>query len=376
MGGTAWGFGPAAGQYYQHAFLREQEDRNWSNPEVVAAMGNVLRFWFDRGVDGFRIDVLWHCIKAEALPDNPLNPDFRPGMGEKLAVLQHHSADQPEVHGIAHGFRRLADSYGERLLVGEICLPLERQVAYYGTDEAPGVHLPFNFQLFDAPWDAAVLARIIADYEAALPPGGWPNWVLGSHDSPRLAGRLGEAQARVAAMLLLTLRGTPTLYQGDELGIGKVTIPPDRIRDPQNLRQPGLGLGRDGPARRCPGMPVPTPASAQSSPGCRSTTTGRPAMTPSRTRTLLRCSTSIAHCFGCGAAIPPWRSATSPCCRRSPTCSSTCGARTTRPCWSRSISAAGRAAWTCRRAWPFTNACSRRSEALAKPARWPPAKGR
>ncbi len=246
MGGSAWEFDPATGQYYLHAFLREQADLNWRNPEVVAAMGNVLRFWFDRGVDGFRIDVLWHCIKAEALPDNPLNPDFRPGMGEKLAVLQHHSADQPEVHGIAHGFRRLADSYGERLLVGEICLPLERQVAYYGTDEAPGVHLPFNFQLFDAPWDAAVLARIIADYEAALPPGGWPNWVLGSHDSPRLAGRLGEAQARIAAMLLLTLRGTPTLYQGDELGIGKVTIPPDRIRDPQDLRQPGLGLGRDG----------------------------------------------------------------------------------------------------------------------------------
>src|SRR5690606_34626954 len=98
----------------------------------------------------------------------------------------------------------------------------------------------------DAPWDAAVLARIIAEYEAGLPPGGWPNWVLGSHDAPRIAARLGEAQARVAAMLLLTLRGTPTLYQGDELGIGEVDIPPDRIRDPQDLRQPGLGLGRDG----------------------------------------------------------------------------------------------------------------------------------
>jgi len=161
-------------------------------------------------------------------------------------VLQHHSANQPEVHAIAAGFRALADSYDERLLVGEICLPVPSLMEYYGSEGAPGVHLPFNFQLLDAPWDAGALARIITEYEEALPPGGWPNWVIGSHDAPRIAGRLGEAQARVAAMLLLTLRGTPTLYQGDELGIGKIVIPPDRVRDTQDLRQPGLGLGRDG----------------------------------------------------------------------------------------------------------------------------------
>lgn len=257
MGGPAWEFDQATGQYYLHAFLKEQADLNWRNPEVRTAMTDVLRFWFDRGVDGFRVDVLWHCIKAEDLPDNPLNPAYTPGMGEKLKVLQHHSANQPEVHAIANAFRILADGYGERLLVGEICLPLDQLMTYYGNDEAPGVHLPFNFQLFEAPWDAGVLARIITEYEAALPPGGWPNWVLGSHDAPRIAGRLGEAQARVAAMMLLTLRGTPTLYQGDELGIGRVTIPPDRIRDPQDLRQPGLGLGRDG-AR----TPMPWDASA------------------------------------------------------------------------------------------------------------------
>jgi oligo-1,6-glucosidase/alpha-glucosidase len=116
---------------------------------------------------------------------------------------------------------------------------------YYGNADAPGVHLPFNFQLLDADWNAEALATIIADYEAALPSGGWPNWVMGNHDAPRIAGRIGEAQARVAAMLLLTLRGTPTLYQGDELGIGRVAIPAERVRDPQDLRQPGLGLGRD-----------------------------------------------------------------------------------------------------------------------------------
>lgn len=246
MGGSSWEFDPATGQYYLHAFLREQPDLNWRNPAVRAAMEGVLRFWLDRGVDGFRIDVLWHCIKHAELPDNPPNPDFSPELGEKFKVLQQHSANQPEVHEVAAAFRRLADDYGERLLVGEICLPVPSLVEYYGTAEAPGVHLPFNFQLLDAPWDAEVLARIISEYEAALPDGGWPNWVIGSHDAPRIAGRLGEPQARVAAMLLLTLRGTPTLYQGDELGIGKVRIPPGRIRDTQDLRQPGLGLGRDG----------------------------------------------------------------------------------------------------------------------------------
>lgn len=246
MGGSAWEYDAATGQYYLHSFLKEQADLNWRNEEVRAAMTDVLRFWFDRGIDGFRIDVLWHCIKAADLPDNPPNPAFSSDQGEKFMVLQQHSTNQPEIHEIAHAFRTLADSYGERLLVGEICLPLDQLMTYYGQPDTPGVHLPFNFQLLDAPWDARVIAQLVQNYEAALPDGAWPNWVLGSHDAPRIAGRLGEAQARVAAMLLLTLRGTPTLYQGDELGIGRVAIPTDRIRDPQDLRQPGLGLGRDG----------------------------------------------------------------------------------------------------------------------------------
>lgn len=244
FGGSAWEYDDLTGQYYLHAFLNEQPDLNWRNPEVRAAMTDVLKFWFDRGVDGFRIDVLWHVIKAEGVPDNPVNPDYRPELGEKFMVLQHHSTNQPEVHEIAASFRALADRYGDRLLVGEICLPVDQLMHYYGR-EAPGVHLPFNFQLMESEWNARLLAPMIAAYEAALPPGGWPNWVLGSHDAVRIAGRLGEAQARVAAMLLLTLRGTPTLYHGDELGIGKVEIPADRLRDPRELREPGLGLGRD-----------------------------------------------------------------------------------------------------------------------------------
>jgi glycosidase len=256
FGGSSWEYDDATGQYYLHAFLKEQPDLNWRNPDLRAAMIDVLRFWLDRGVDGFRIDVLWHMVKAAGLPDNPVNPDYRAEMGEKYSVLQTHSTDQPGVHEIAAEFRALADSYGDRVLIGEIFLPVERLMDYYGRD-MPEVHLPFNFQLLDAPWDARALAEIIATYEAALPAGAWPNWVMGSHDAPRIAGRLGEAQARVAAMLLLTLRSTPTLYQGDELGIGLVTIPPARVRDPQELRQPGLGLGRD-PAR----TPMPWDGSA------------------------------------------------------------------------------------------------------------------
>ncbi len=245
MGGPAWEHDPATGQYYLHTFLKEQADLDWRNPAVVAAMGDVMRFWLGRGVDGFRIDVLWHIVKAEGLPDNPRNPDWREGMAEKLTLLQHHSTDQPEAHALAAQMRAIADGYGDKLLVGEIFLPRERLMRWYGTPERRGVHLPFNFELIENPWDAAVLARLIAGYDAAIPAHGWPNWVIGSHDAPRIAARVGEAQARVAAMLLLTLRGTPTLYQGDELGIGPVAIPPDRIRDPQDLRQPGQGLGRD-----------------------------------------------------------------------------------------------------------------------------------
>ncbi|MFW2830071.1 alpha-amylase family glycosyl hydrolase [Sphingomonas sp. ID0503] len=244
FGGSAWEWDEATGQYYYHAFLKKQADLNWRNPDLAAAMYDVLRFWFERGVDGFRIDVLWHMVKHANYPDNPPNPAYTPAMGEMHTVLQLHSTDQPEVHGIASEMRAIADEYGDRVLIGEIYLPVPKLMDYYGRDR-PGVHLPFNFQLIDAPWNARSLATLITEYEAALPPGGWPNWVLGNHDRPRAAAKFGETQARVAAMLLLTLRGTPTIYYGDEIGLSDVAIPADRVQDPRELREPGLGLGRD-----------------------------------------------------------------------------------------------------------------------------------
>ena len=244
FGGSAWEWDEATGQFYYHAFLKEQPDLNWRNPEVRAAMHGVLRFWLERGVDGFRVDALWHLIKDEQFRDNPPNPAFRPEQAGLERFLQLRSADQPEIYDVVAELRRILDAYPDRLLIGEIYLPIERLVTYYGKDLS-GAHLPFNFQLLNTAWSAQQIANIVAEYESALPPGGWPNWVLGNHDRPRIATRVGEAQARVAAMLLLTLRGTPTLYYGDELGFEQAIVPPEAVQDPWEKQEPGLGLGRD-----------------------------------------------------------------------------------------------------------------------------------
>jgi alpha-glucosidase len=205
----------------------------------------VLRFWLDRGVDGFRVDVLWCLIKDAAYRDNPLNPGYREGEPSSDRLLARYTVDQPEMFEILHEMRDVVDDYPERVLIGEIYLPIERLVAYYGDDARKGVHLPFNFQLIQSPWNAREVVRIVTEYERLVPAGRWPNWVLGNHDKPRIASRVGLAQARVAAMLLLTFRGTPTLYYGDELGMEDVAIPPERMRDGWEKNEPGVGLSRD-----------------------------------------------------------------------------------------------------------------------------------
>jgi alpha-glucosidase len=245
FGGGAWQFDEKTKQYYYHAFLAAQPDLNWRNPEVRRAIHGVMRFWFRRGVDGFRVDVIWHLIKDDAFRNNPANPDFAPGQPPHHAVVPLYTADRPEVHEVIAELRRVVDEFDGRVLIGEIYLPIERLVAYYGRDLGE-VHLPFNFTLLQSAWNARAIARLVDEYEDALPTGGWPNWVLGNHDRPRVATRVGLEQAPVAAMLLLTLRGTPTLYYGDEIGMHQVPIPADRVQDPFEKNVPGLGLGRDG----------------------------------------------------------------------------------------------------------------------------------
>jgi alpha-glucosidase len=248
FGGPAWTFDETRGQYYYHAFLSSQPDLNWRKPDVAEAMGNVMRFWLDRGVDGFRVDAIHHLIEHADAPDNPLNPLWRAGMDPADRLLKQHTVDQPEVHAAVAAMRRVLDDYpGQQVLIGEAYLPIDRLVAYYGA-AGEGFDLPFNFHLMATPWTPTAIAALIGAYERSLPDHGWPNWVLSNHDRSRLASRIGQGQSRVAAMLLLTLRGTPTLYQGDELGMADVEIPPDRVQDPLELNVPGLGLGRD-PAR-------------------------------------------------------------------------------------------------------------------------------
>jgi alpha-glucosidase len=245
FGGSAWEYDAATRQYFYHAFLAQQPDLNWRNPAVRHAIHEVMRFWLSKGVDGFRVDVIWHLIKDAQFRDNPPNPNFKAGRPLYERILPLHSTDQSEVHEVIAEMRRVIDEFDSRVLIGEIYLPLERLVAYYGKN-LEGAHLPFNFALLSAPWDARGIEKIIFEYETVLPPGAWPNWVLGNHDRPRVASRVGREQARVAAMLLLTLRGTPTLYYGDEIGLRQVTIAADQVRDPFEKNVPGIGMGRDG----------------------------------------------------------------------------------------------------------------------------------
>ncbi len=265
FGGPAWTFDEVSGQFYYHAFLKEQPDLNWRNPEVVSAMCEVMRFWFDRGVDGFRVDAIHHLHEDEEGRDNPPNPKWRPGMAPTKRWTQTRTIDQPGVHASIKAMRQVADSYPGRLMIGEAYLPIDRLMAYYGAD-LTGFHLPFNFHLISTAWAPEPIASLIMAYEAALPAGGWPNWVLGNHDRSRVTSRLGARQARIAAMLLLTLRGTPTIYQGEEIGMSDVPIPPQLVQDPFELNVPGFGLGRD-PAR------TPMPWNSEPNAGF---TTGRP----------------------------------------------------------------------------------------------------
>jgi alpha-glucosidase len=265
FGGPAWTFDEVTGQYYYHAYLKDQPDLNWRNPEVEQAMCDVLRFWFDRGVDGFRVDAIHHLHEDEQDRDNPPDPNWRPGMAPSKRWLQIRTVDQPGVHHSIRAIRRVADAYPDRVMIGEAYLPIDQLMAYYGAD-LTGFHLPFNFHLISTEWKPQAVASLIEAYEAALPVGGWPNWVLGNHDRPRVASRIGRAQARVAAMLLLTLRGTPTIYQGEEIGMVDAAIPPHLVQDPLEHNVPGFGLGRD-PVR------TPLPWSSEPQGGF---TSGRP----------------------------------------------------------------------------------------------------
>jgi alpha-glucosidase len=248
FGGSAWQWDRRTGQYYLHSFLKEQPDLNWRNPAVKVAMFDVARFWLERGVDGFRIDVAHYIMKDPELRDNPVNtgqtPQIHRPLGDYDSLLHIYDKGHPDVHSVYREFRRLLDEYGpegSRVAIGEIHIfDWQEWAGYYGQN-LDELHLPFNFRLMGVRWKAKAIRQVVDSLEQALPPGAWPNYVLGNHAEARLATRYGHAQARLAAMLLLTLRGTPTLYYGDEIGMTDVPIPPDQQKDPWGLRVPGLG---------------------------------------------------------------------------------------------------------------------------------------
>jgi alpha-glucosidase len=244
FGGSAWEWDEHTNQYYYHSFLKEQPDLNWRNPAVRTAMYDALRFWLDKGVDGFRVDVMWLIIKDDQYRDNPSNPDFGPDQSSGNSLLPVYNSDRPEVHEVVAEMRAVMDSYPGRVLIGEIYLPIKDLMTYYGQD-LKGANLPFNFLLLQCPWNAQAIAQVISEYMTMLPSGAWPNWVLGNHDNARIATRVGLSQTAMAAMLLLTLPGTLTVYYGEEIGMTNAEIRSGDVRDPAEKRQPGIGMGRD-----------------------------------------------------------------------------------------------------------------------------------
>ncbi len=224
FGGQAWTYLDPPGAWYLHSFHRGQPDLNWENPDVREAIREVMRFWLERGVDGFRVDVLWLLGKDPELRDNPVNPDWEEGDPSWLHFLRTNSEDGPKAHEYARSLRSVIDEYPDRVMIGEVVLPPARAVAYHGErlDEA---HLPHNFAMAELrDWSADEVRSTVEGYEGLLPPGAWPNWLLGDHDFSRIASRVGHARTRLAHMLLLTLRGTPTWYYGDELGLPNGTF--------------------------------------------------------------------------------------------------------------------------------------------------------
>ncbi|HLH63760.1 MAG TPA: alpha-amylase family glycosyl hydrolase [Ktedonobacteraceae bacterium] len=249
-GGSAWEWDAATGQYYLHSYHKAMPDLNWRNPAVKAAMFDVARFWLDRGVDGLRVDSAHYIMKDPLMRDNPSNP--HPGGYKPItdydAQLHINDKAHPDAHQVYRELRQLLDSYSEkspRMAVGEMHIfdwPV--WASYYGL-QLDEMHMPLNFGLLTIPWQAAAVRNLVHAVEAALPPGAWPNYVLSNHDEPRIATRVGAEQARVAMVLLLTLRGTPTLYYGEEIGMRDGEIPPEYVQDPWEIGQPGKGVGRD-----------------------------------------------------------------------------------------------------------------------------------
>jgi len=207
-------------------------------------MADVLRFWMKRGVDGFRVDASAVLIEDTLLRDDPPDPDAKDGTPPPQRLKRIFTDDRPESMSCLEEIRRVVDEFPGRILAGEVQGKTDRIGHFYG-ETSPRLHLPLNFLLLDCPWDAVSLQANIDAYLNAIPANAWPDWVIGGHDKKRVASKIGQAQMRILATLLFTLRGTPFFFAGDELGMEQIPVPPDRINDPFEKRLPGYDLNRD-----------------------------------------------------------------------------------------------------------------------------------
>lgn len=271
FGGPAWTLDPTTGQYYLHTYLEEQPDLNWRHPEVRKALLDILRFWLDRGVDGFRVDSLPALAKDYRLRDDPRNAAFRPGCDEPTDYLKRiHSMGQasqlgPELKPIC----QLLDTKEPHLLLSEAAFDVNGLHELYGVCAEHPVHAPMNFNLINLPWSAAAYRDVINLYQDSLGEANLPNYVLGNHDQPRVASRVGWQQARLLAMLQLTLPGLPIVYNGEELGLTSSQVGPklpldpygraypERNRDPERAPMPWIDREGGGFSRRTPWLPLP-----------------------------------------------------------------------------------------------------------------------
>jgi alpha-glucosidase len=249
FGGQAWTLDETTGQYYLHLFLPTQPDLNWWNKDVTDAFDEILRFWFDRGAAGFRIDVCHAIVKDRELRDNPPATEDDPGAVRIFGQRHVYSSNRPEVHKVLRRWRRLAKSYDpERLLLGESYVwDLDALRSYYGkrNDE---LQLAMNIPFVSTRFDAGRLGSVVDTMETKLPRHAWPVWMGSNHDANRFASRWCEddpRKVRCALMLLLTLRGTPLVGYGDEIGLPNVELPEEQLHDPVGVRFYPAYPGRD-----------------------------------------------------------------------------------------------------------------------------------
>lgn len=267
--GPAWTWDEMTEQYYLHSFLSEQPDLNWSNPEVIEAIGDVIRFWLDFGVDGFRLDVAHHYSKDLKMRNNPLfisgwkdslvkifsDRTFLAGLMKLFALptmqLGKYNQHQPETHHIIKGFRNIFNQYPGTTSVGEIMGDNPELIASYYGQNNDELHMNFYFEMLHLRWKAAAFRRCVDRWEKALPSGAWPAHALSNHDIMRAVSRYNndnrtDERARLLMLMLLTLRGTPFIYYGEEIAMREAKLSREQLKDPVGLRWYPLHRGRDG----------------------------------------------------------------------------------------------------------------------------------